>query len=144
MAALINVKKISGIFLLAGFLFSCKVTWVPEYNAQLEEQVAKTAKANDRLYLDMLDVPKANRNYDNFKERYNEIASEINSIMLKNEARPKNTNFIAIIKNLKSAFEESQKFHKDNNTLENGEIKAYQATLAGFWRPLYLAERALK
>lgn len=144
MATSFFLKKISGIFLIAGLLLSCKVTWVPEYNAHLEEQVAKTAKANDKLYLDMLDVPEANRIYDNFKDRYNEIGSEINSIMLKNEARPKNTNFLAIIKNLKEAFEEAKKYHKDNSTLEDGEIKAYQASLAGFWKPLYLAERALK
>lgn len=138
------LRRFSGIFLLSYTLLSCKVTWVPEYNALLEEQVAKSAKATDKLYLDMLDIPLANRAYDNFKDRYNEIGSEINSIMLKNEARTKNTHFIAIIKNLKEAFEEAKKYHKDNSTLADGEIKAYQATLAGFWKPLYLAERGLK
>jgi hypothetical protein len=145
MSSAINVRKPAGlVLLLMIFLASCKVTLVPEYNAQLEDQVAKTAKANDRLYMDMLDVPVAERKYDSFKERYNDIGSEINSIMLKNEARPKNADFIAIIKNLKGAFEEAKQYHKENSTLADGEIKAYQSSLAGFWRPLYLAERALK
>ena len=79
------------VFLLVTLLFlSCRVMLVPEYSSQLEDQISKTAKATDKLYIDMLDVPVNNRTYENFKDRYNEIESEINSIKLKNEARPKN------------------------------------------------------
>jgi len=144
MAASILLKRISVIFLVVSMLLSCRVTLVPEYNAQLEEQIARAAKATDRLYIDMLDVPLNNRMYDSFKDRYNDIESEINSIKLKNEARPKNADFLVINKNLKDAFEEAKKYHKDNSTLSNGEAKAYQASLAGFWKPLYVAEIALK
>ena len=144
MAASILVKRISAVFLMVSMLLSCRVTLVPEYNAQLEEQIAKTAKATDKLYIDMLDVPLNNRTYESFKDRYNDIESEINSIKLKNEARSKNADFLVINKNLKDAFDEAKKYHKDNSTLSNGEAKAYQATLAGFWKPLYIAEIALK
>jgi len=144
MTALIFLRRFLSIFLLTWSLLACRVTLVPEYNAQLEEQIAKTAKATDKLYIDMLDVPLANRSYEAFKDRYNEIESEINSIKLKNEARPKNADFLVINKNLKDAFDEAKKYHKDNSTLSDGEAKAYQSTLAGFWRPLYLAEIALK
>lgn len=92
----------------------------------------------------MLDIPVNSRTYENFKERYNEIEAEINSIKLKNEARPKNSDFLIINKNLKEAFVEAKMYHKDNSTLANGEVKAYQASLAGFWKPLYVAELALK
>ena len=133
------------VFLLFVLLFvSCRVAFVPEYSAQLEEQITKTAKATDKLYIDMLDVPVSNRTYDSFKDRYNEIESEINSIKLKNEARPKNADFLVINKNLKDAFDEAKKYHKENATLADGEVKAYQATLAGFWKPLYVGELALK
>ena len=132
-------------FILVILLFiSCRVTLVPEYSAQLEDQIAKTAKATDKLYIDMLDVPVGSRTYEHFKDRYNEIESEINSIKLKNEARPKNADFLVINKNLKDAFDEAKKYHKENSTLADGEAKAYQATLAGFWKPLYVAELALK
>ena len=130
------------VFIL--MLGSCRVTLVPEYSAQLEEQIAKTAKATDKLYIDMADVAEQGRTYEKYRERYNEIESEINSIMLKNEARPKNTDFLVINRNLKAAFEEAKNYHKENSTLKNGEIKAYQASLAGFWKPLYIAEIALK
>ena len=144
MAASILLKRISVIFLLISMLLSCRVTLVPEYNAQLEAQIANAAQATDKLYIDMLDTPLNNRTYESFKDRYNVIESEINSIKLKNEARLKNASFLVINKNLKDAFEEAKKFHKDNSTLSNGEAKAYQASLAGFWKPLYIAEIALK
>jgi hypothetical protein len=138
------LRRLSGIFLLAFTLSSCRVSWVPEYSAQLEDQITRAAKATDKLYIDMLDIPVNNRTYDNFKERYNEIEAEINSIKLKNEARAKNGDFLVINKNLKDAFDEAKKYHKDNSTLSNGEVKAYQASLSGFWKPLYVAELALK
>ncbi len=144
MAASILLKRISVIFLLISILLSCRVTLVPEYNAQLEAQIANAAQATDKLYIDMLDTPLNNRTYESFKDRYNVIESEINSIKLKNEARSKNADFLVINKNLKDAFEEAKKYHKDNSTLSNGEAKAYQASLAGFWKPLYVAEIALK
>ena len=141
----VSYSKRIPVFLLVTLLFlSCRVMLVPEYSAQLEDQISKTAKATDKLYIDMLDVPVNNRTYENFKDRYNEIESEINSIKLKNEARPKNADFLVINKNLKDAFDEAKKYHKENTTLADGEAKAYQATLAGFWKPLYVAELALK
>ncbi len=140
----IFLRRISVIFLIACTLSSCRVSWVPEYSAQLEDQITKAAKATDKLYIDMLDIPVNSRTYESFKERYNEIEAEINSIKLKNEARPKNADFLIINKNLKEAFDEAKMYHKDNSTLANGEVKAYQASLAGFWKPLYVAELALK
>jgi hypothetical protein len=125
-------------------LASCKVTLVPEYNAQLEDQITNAAKATDKLYIDMLDTPQKSRIYQTFQDRYSDIEAEINSIQLKNEGRPKNGDFLAIIKNLKDAFAEAKKYHKDHTTLSDGEAIAYRATLSGFWKPLYLSEKALK
>ncbi len=144
MLSLIFIKRLPVIFLLLGISWACRVTLVPEYSAQLEDQIASAAKATDKLYIEMLDLTEGERTYDKFNEKYNEIESEINSIKLKNEARPKNANFLVINKNLKEAFEEAKKYHKDNATLSNGEARAYQASLAGFWKPLYVAEIALK
>lgn len=138
------LKQIPVLLLVVLSFISCRVTLVPEYSAQLEEQIAKAAKATDKLYIDMLDAPVNSRTYESFKDRYNEIESDINSIKLKNEARPKNADFLVINKNLKDAFDEAKKYHKENSTLADGEAKAYQATLAGFWKPLYVAELALK
>src|SRR6188472_3946559 len=134
------VKRLTLFTLLIISLVSCRVTLVPEYNAKLEEDISKAAKANDKLYIDLLDASTEKRVYDTYKERYNDIESDINSIQLKNEARNNNEDFLKIIKNLKEGFTEAKKYHKDNKTLSDGEIKAYQATLSGLWKPLYIAE----
>lgn len=144
MQSVIPVRKVSFFLLIACLFISCRVSLVPEYNAQLEDQISNTAKATDRLYIDMLDASPADRNYEVVQPRYSEIEADINSIELKNQGRIKNGDFLVIIKNLKDAFQEAKKFHKDRKTLSNGEILVYQSTLAGFWKPLYLAEKALK
>jgi hypothetical protein len=138
------VKRLTLFTLLIISLVSCRVTLVPEYNAKLEEDISKAAKANDKLYIDLLDASPEKRVYDIYKERYNDIESDINSIQLKNEARNNNEDFLKIIKNIKEGFTEAKKYHKDNKTLSDGEIKAYQATISGLWKPLYIAERSLK
>lgn len=132
------------LFFIPLLLFlSCRITLVPEFNAQLAEQISKAAQMNDRLYIDMLDAAPQARKYEQFKERYNAIESEINLIRLKNEARDKNEHFLVINNNLRQAFDEARAYHKTNDSLTNGEIKSYQKTIAGFWRPLYLAEMGL-
>jgi hypothetical protein len=144
MRTAITIRKIPAILYLLFVLASCKVMLVPQYSAQLEDQISNGAKATDRLYINMLDTIQGGRVYDNFKDQYNEIEVEINSIQLKNEGRPKNGDFLAIIKNLKDAFAEAKKYHKDHNTLSDGEAISYEATLSGYWKPLYLAEKGLK
>jgi hypothetical protein len=139
----VHFRQTPIFILLVLSLFSCRVTLVPEYSAELEAQIAKTAKATDRLYIDLLDAKQEDRSYDQVQSRYNDIEAEINSIELQNQARIKNGDFLAIVKNLKEAFAEAKTYHKEHSTLSNGEIMSYQATLAGFWKPLYIAEKAL-
>lgn len=144
MVRIISIRKLSAFLSLIAILSSCKVMLVPEYNAALEDQIANAAKATDKLYIDIIDAAVNGRNYNAFSERYNEIEVEISSVQLKNEARPKNGDFLVIIKNLKDAFAEAKNYHKEHKTLSDGEAIGYQATLAGYWKPLYIAEKALK
>jgi hypothetical protein len=144
MTTVIPVRKLPGFLILIFILTSCRVMLVPEYNAALEDQIANAAKATDKLYIDIMDTPFDERTYTSFNTRYNDIEAEINSIQLKNEARPKNGDFLVIIKNLKDAFAEAKKYHKEHKLLTEGEAIAYQATLAGYWKPLYISEKSLK
>ena len=144
MKRFVAIQKLSVFLLLMFTITSCKVMLVPEYSAQLEDQITNTAKATDKLYVDMLDTPASERTFRLFNEQYNNIQVEINSIQLKNEGRPKNGDFLVIIKNLKGAFAEAKKYHKDHKILSDGEAIAYESTLAAFWKPLYIAEKALK
>ena len=136
-------KPALAFLLLIVLLQSCRVAWVPDYNAAIEDQIIATAQKNDRLYLDMLHGS-APANYVLYSDRYNDIQSEINSIELKNEARRKNEDMLAIIKNLKNAFKEYRKEHEAKKILKDGEILIYQQNIKAFWTPLLVAEHGLK
>jgi hypothetical protein len=125
-------------------LFSCRVVLVPEYRSDLEDQIISGAKLNDKLYIDLLQSDKQMRQFDLYKEQYAIIAAEINSIQLKNEVRNNNANMLVIIKNLNDAFTKYRDEHKSTNTISDGEIKIDQAYLKAFWKPLLVAETALK
>lgn len=144
MHLLLRPRPVWLLSLIMFLSYSCHIKLVPTYSAALEQQIADAAKATDKLYLQIIDADEGSRTYAQFKDAYMQIETEINSILLKNEARDKNDNFLKIIDNLKKAFAEAKEFHKTNTTLRQGEAKGYQATLAGFWAPLYIAEMALK
>ena len=136
-------RSISWISLYLIVLVSCKVAWVPDYNAAIEDQIIITAQKNDRLYLDMLEAPAPNI-YLFYIDRYNDIEAEINSIQLKNEARRKNESMLGIIKNLKEAFQQYRREHREKTTINRGEIMVYQSSIKAFWLPLLNAEHGLK
>ena len=137
-------RQVSLLVIVLFLLSSCRVTWVPEYSASLEEQIINGAKKNDLLYLDMLGKKGAERRYANYMDRYNEIAAEINSIELKNEARKKSSEMSTIIENLEKNFQQYKSDHERNSTLPDGEILIYQSQIRAFWKPLLVAERGLK
>jgi hypothetical protein len=138
-----SAKRLSFPFLLIILFASCKVHWVPDYSAAIEDQIIVNAQKNDRLYLDMLDAQSPTI-YTNYIERYNDLEAEINSIQMKNEARQKNDNMLKIIKNLQTAFQQYRREHREKKTLSRGEILVYQQNIRAFWTPLLVAEHGLK
>ena len=138
------VKEKLLLLLMVLSLFSCRVVLVPEYRSDLEDQIISGAKLNDKLYIDLLQSDKQMRQFDLYKEQYATIAAEINSIQLKNEVRNNNANMLVIIKNLNDAFTKYRDEHKRTNTISDGEIRIDQAYIKAFWKPLLVAETALK
>jgi hypothetical protein len=135
------------LFLLSALLVSvssCKVTLVPPYDADIEQQIVNTAKMNDRLYLEMKDEPEANRTYKKYSSRYVDIESEINSILLRNEARRQGHDLVLITSNLRTLFDQFREQHKQANTINDADIKLNQIQIAAAWKALLVAERGLK
>jgi hypothetical protein len=133
------------IYLFAIILSGCsRVVLVPDYSAGIEAQIVNGAMLNDKIYLDLADVQPAQRQYKDFSERYSAVEAEINSIELKNEIRKNNTDMLAIIDKLKAAFNKYRNEHKKNDMLSDGDIKADQAYIKAFWKPLLIAESGLK
>lgn len=142
-----KLLKRSKVFVAFALLFisSCKVTWVPEYNAELETAIVATAKQTNKLYLTIADTKEADRTYWNFSTEYQKILSEINSIQLKIQGQKKNKEFLVLIANVKELFMKYSNEHKtEYKTLSSGQIKIYNLQMQAAWKPLYLAQRGIK
>ncbi|MBS1781119.1 MAG: hypothetical protein JST70_17465 [Bacteroidetes bacterium] len=128
------------------FLTGCKITgWAPEYNETLDKQIQETAKANDRIYLELLNADKDARGYFLFSNKYIDVQSEINSIELVIEGQKNNKDLLIMIHNVQTLFEKYMGEHKKAiKPLSDGEIKIYEQYMKDAWKPLYIAEKNLK
>ena len=86
-SAAFRLSLISFLLLFA----SCKVQFIPNYSAELSNEINETAKKVDNFYLTMQDVPLADRQYDHFSTGYIDIEVDLNSLVTKNRVRPLNT-----------------------------------------------------
>lgn len=126
-------------------LSSCvSVQLVPDYSEAIENQIIETQKQNERLYINLLELPESKRTYESVSEEYLEIESDINSILFQYQAQEKSEDFVKMTKQLKDNFLQYKKEHKDKKTLNEGQIILYTSYINGFWRPLLMAEKALK
>ena len=130
-------------FLILGVL-GCRVTLVPPYDAAMEDQITNTARLNDALYLQMLEMKEADRKYEVFAPRYQEIELEINSIVMKTKARDHNKDLLVIAGDLQKLFVQLKTDHKTKNTLADGDIKLNQMQIGAIWTSFLVAEKALK
>ena len=144
-AALFSMKRVLFAILFPLLLLQgCRVQLVPSYNAELENQIINGAKMTDKLYLEMIDAPADKKNFSLYAEKYLAAEAEINSILLKNEARSKATDIVASVKALRDYFVKAKEDHKARNTLSNGEMLIYNEQLKAFWKPILVEEIALK
>jgi hypothetical protein len=139
-------RKFILIIILATLcIYGCSVSLVPEFSADLESQITKSAKMNDRIYIDLLQADIFKRGFDLYAGRYAEVEAEIHSIRLRNEVRKNNTDMLFIINKLDSGFVRFRDEHKVNpNGLKDGEIRSYQTQILALWKPLLIAEGGLK
>ena len=134
------------LVLLFGCLFSsCSVTLVPEYNASLYQKIVTTAARNDRLYIDLLQSDTDHRAFSQYAKRYAAIETSIQSINLQYQARANNSVFLPILENIQNLFLKYKEEHKQHTApLTQAEIKVYQAYTRDYWKPLLIAENALR
>lgn len=145
-----KVKPIQAPQLLMAFLATviflcsaCKVSQVPTYDAALQTQIENAAKMTDRLYLEMMNAPAEAKRYMYYQKAYTDIEVEINSILMKNEIRPKAADIVASVKALKEYFEAAKKDHADRDSLSNAEFLIYNEQLKALWKPVLIEEMAL-
>ncbi|MEP6595031.1 MAG: hypothetical protein ABJA71_03750 [Ginsengibacter sp.] len=138
------LKMFSIITFLLTSLHSCQVQLVPQYNAELEQEIITAAKMSDKLYLEIMNAPTDKKDFGFYTDKYLDIEVEINSILLKNETRPKAGDIVASAQKLKDFFVKAMEDHKNKHTLSHGELLIYNEQLKAFWKPVLVEEMALK
>ena len=123
---------------------SCKVTFVPAYNAQIAEQIDVTTKAVDKFYLSMLETTTAGndgRTFTKFADQYVTVEVELNSLLNKNKIRPLNENSTRICEITLQLWVKYKEEHKKDNTLSNVLIKLNQKTFSDLFFAMQVAEK---
>lgn len=135
----------SSLLLLSLLAFnSCRVTFVPEYDAGIAQQIENTSKAIDKFYLSMLETTSASdggRAYSKFAEQYVDIEVELNSLLNKNKIRPLNENSIRICELTLQQWIKYKEEHKKDNSLSDGLIKLNRKTFSDLFYAMQVAEK---
>ncbi|MEO6219906.1 MAG: hypothetical protein ABIO81_05725 [Ginsengibacter sp.] len=137
-------KIFSILAFLLVHLYSCQVQLVPQYNAELEQQIVNAAKMSDKLYLEIINAPADKKSFSFYAVKYLDVEVEINSVLLKNETRPRAGDIVASAQKLKDFFVKAMEDHKNKHTLSDGEALIYNEQLKAFWKPVLIEEMALK
>jgi SNF2 family DNA or RNA helicase len=140
-----KAKLLILIFFNLILLNSCvSVKLLPEYSESLETEIIQTQKQNEKLYLELIELPEEDRTYANISKQYLEIESSINSILFQYQSRQKSEEFVKMAQLLKDNFKQYKTEHKDKKTLNTAEINLYISYINSFWQPILTAEKALK
>lgn len=125
------------------FLISCRVTFLPAYDAELSKEIVNTAKLVDKFYLQMLETTEEasrGRSYDKFANKYIEIEVEINALLIRNKIRPLNENSTRICEITLELWQKYKDEHKTDNTLSDGLIRLNHKTFADLFYAMQVAE----
>lgn len=124
---------------------SCKVAFMPSYDASILEQIDQTSKSTDKFYLLMLETTKPEnegRKFEKFAEQYVDIEVELTSLLNKNNVRPLNSNSVRVCEITLQLWIKYKEEHRKDNTLSNGLIKLNRKTFNDLFFAMQVAEKA--
>ena len=141
-----SLSFLTVLFLTVTVLQSCKVQFVPEYDASVAQQIESTAKMVDRFYLIMAETTteQKGREYEKFAEGYVDIQVELMSLLNKNKMRPLNKSSIENCELALGTWKELKEFHKESNTLSDVMIENFQLQMHEAFIILLTTENANK
>jgi len=123
---------------------ACKVTFIPDYDASVMEQIENTSKLVNKFYLSMLEATseeQGGRSYDKFADQYVNVEVELYSLLNKNKIRPLNENSTRICEITIELWIKYKEEHRQDNTLSNGLIKLNRKTFDDLFFAMQVAEK---
>jgi len=98
----------------------CSVKFVADYDAATFDEILKVGKGVDRFYGEMLEAPEAQRPYAKYSTKYVEIETDIRSLLLRNKARPLNSESITINETILNLWLKYKDNHQKTDTYRTG------------------------
>ena len=104
--------ELSALALVAIVLAGCTVTFISSYDEATDKGITALQKSVDSLMtqLDQNPLPE----YNTMKKSYAAIRTDLSSLLLRNEARPKNTLTVKQLDELKAVLDTLEGQHKAN------------------------------
>ncbi len=143
----ITKSKAHGVYGLY-FLFTllmlsaCTVRYVAEYDASITEEIIKLLKKVDMFYGELLETDVNNRGYENFKEKYIEIESDLRVLLVKNQIRALNKESTEQAKIALELWIEDKEEHKENNTVSDFIAKRHRGQFTRIFIAMAKGEKA--
>ncbi len=138
-------RQLLAILLLATFaMYGCRVTFVPEYDAELAADIKVTAQQVDRFYLMMLETTSTDndgRAFELFAAQYVDIEVMLNSLLTQNKIKPLNANSTRIVEITLELWQKYKEEHRTDNTLSDGLIKLNRKTFSDLFYAMQVAEK---
>jgi len=102
------------------------VKYVAEYDATVKEEIVQIAKKVDLFWGNLIDTDINQRSYELFKDRYNEIETELRGLLMKNEIRPLNEESTKQAQILLDLWIQDKQIHKESNSFSDFEAKRHR------------------
>jgi hypothetical protein len=135
-------RKFLIILISAVLLSGCTVKYVAEYDAAIKDEIVVIAKKVDLFWGTLLDTPEGERQYDNFKDKYNEIETDIRGLHMKNEIRALNKLSTKQVKILLELWIEDRELHKKENKFSDFSAKRHRKQFARVFIAIAKGEEA--
>ncbi len=133
----------AGFALLITLLFAgCRVQLLPNYDARISSQIVELARKVDQFYLLMLETPEHERSYDHYIEKYVDIESGLNSLLMQNRIKPLNENITRITEITLELWTKHKQEHKQDNTLNDALITLNRMDFNDLFYAMQVAEQA--
>ncbi|ASB48447.1 hypothetical protein [Alkalitalea saponilacus] len=124
---------------------SCRIQLIADYDANVAEQIGRTAMKVERFYLTMLETTTVENNgraYDHFTEGYIDVEVELISLLNRNRVRPLNENSVRICEITLELWQKYKMEHKEDNSISDGVIGLNRLTFSDLFFAMQVAERA--
>ena len=118
------------------------VNYVPDYDADLANQIEATSKKIDLMYLGLIDASEDDdiRLYSANAKAYLEIEVELNSILRRNKYRQKNEESIKVSENTLELWRRYKSRHKTSGRISDVDLKLNMSTMSNQMYLLMISE----